>query len=72
MDPEDLNPKTIVEHRYYTPPVEVQKPDSFRQISIVTLNQSIHLVSNNEYETMDFLVDKALSILSKIKENDKR
>ena len=46
-------------------------PSDFREVSIVTLNNSIRLRSTFRHESMDFLLGKSLGILEHLKKVDK-
>ena len=67
---DDRNPiKQVHEHIYNLPKIDPsQVPDSYRQVSIVTLNGAVHLISSHKEETMDFLCKKAIQLMDKYKE----
>ena len=43
-----------------------------RQITIASLNESVNLLSSYPEESMDYLTDKALELLNKIKNGDEK
>ena len=46
--------------------------ENVRQVSIVSLNESVNLLSSYEGEDMTYLTDLAVELLNKIKNGDKK
>ena len=46
-----------------------EKPGIVREINLVNLNESIHLMSTDRREDIDFLLNRGLAALKKLQEN---
>lgn len=58
--------KELHKHIYEIPKVEPQLPENNRQVSIITLNTAVHLISTYPQEHMDYLITRAVGIYDKI------
>lgn len=64
------NKESIVKHYYNIPKSEKPITENYRELTIVTLNQTIHLISSFEKEDLIFLANLGLDMLKKVKEVD--
>ena len=46
--------------------------ENVRQVSIVSMNESVNLLSSYSDENMDYLAKKALSLMNEIKKGDEK